>query len=59
MVKMAEFEELLVAIRNNLHLRGHWLESGEIQIGDELWTYKFQRLKRKSKKSNDVLENKS
>ena len=56
---MAEFEELLVAIRNNLHLRGHWLESGEIQIGDELWTYKFQRLKRKSKKSNDVLENKS
>jgi hypothetical protein len=39
-------------IIDHLDKKGRWLESGEIEVNGKLWTYKFQQLKRKPKKSN-------
>lgn len=43
----------LTEILDYLEEKGHWLESGEIEHNGALWTYKFQKLKRKPKKTID------
>lgn len=50
---MSEFDNLICEAIEELKKKGRWLESGTINLNDELWSYKLQKLKQKPKKPKE------
>ena len=42
-------DNLICEAIDELRKKGHWLESGTMNLNNELWSYKIQKLKQKPK----------